>query len=926
MWFAILGPLRVDGADGPIDLPAPKQRALLAALLLAHREDAVSAERLTDVLWGEAPPATAAKALQVHVSQLRRALGAGQPIVTLGGGYAVRLAPGELDLERFEALAERARRSRADGALQDAAAALREALALFRGPPLADAPLLGPAAAEADRLAGMRLAALEERLDVDLALGAHTAAIVELEALAAEHPYRERLHAQLMLALYRAGRQGDALAAFRRVRGALVEDLGLDPGRELQRLEAGILAQDPALDFAPEPAAAAPLRAATMSAPPPLPLPATTLLGREEDFATAAALLDEGDVRLLTLTGPGGIGKTRLALELAQRLGERFADGARFVALAALDDPARVMPAIAQALGAAESEDQGTFDALRTLLGDAEVLLVVDNFEQVLAAAPDLGRLLAAAPRATLVVTSRAALRIAGETVLAIAPLAPAPASDLFKRRARSLNPRLALGAEEETSVRRICERLDGLPLAIELAAARSPVLTPAAILERLEGRLDLLRAGPRDAPVRQQTLRATIDWSYDLLDPAQRALFAQLGVFAGGWTLDAAEAVCGPEALDGLATLVDHSLVVHAGDRFGMLETLREYALERLAESGEAEVTRRAHAQAFAALAAEANRGLHSPDVGTWLDRMHADRENGRAAIESSVREGDAATALRLCGGVWRYWVTRGNLTEGRALVAAALAAGDGPPELRLEALNSAGVLAAEQGDFAAAHGNFEETLALAREVGRPDRLASAYSNLGNLSLYDRDFATAIELYEQAAAIWRELGDDRGLSLMTQNLGITHSGAGDHERAVELLEESVVLARRAGDPQHLSSTLRSLVRVLPPGARDDAAVRPIIEEALALSRDLGDRPGVTECLETLASLVEPRTGAELIGAAEAAREAAGARRPSDEAAWVLDAKAALREALGDDGYATAVAAGRELTLAAAVARAGGSG
>jgi len=703
MRFALLGPLRVECDGATIEIGAPKQRALLAVLLLSHRDDAVPADKLVDVLWGEDPPQTAAKALQVHVSQLRRALGPGNPIVTRGAGYAVEIEPGQLDLERFEAALREAREARAAGDLDRAARRLREGLELFRGAPLRDVPLLGPAAAEPERLADLRLAAVEEAMDVELARGRHAEIVDDLTALAGEHPYRERLHGQLMLALYRSGRQADALDAYRRARRALVEDLGLDPGRELQRLEAAILAQDRALDLdrPVAPPAAAP---ATAPAFAPLPAPATPLLGREADLATAAQLLADPEVRLLTLTGPGGIGKTRFALELGRRASPAFADGAAFAGLAAVADPGRVPIEIAEGLGLSDSAAGDVHAALAAVLAERELLLVVDNFEQVLPAAPDLGRLLAAAPRLKLVVTSRAALRLAGEHELAVPPLAAEPSADLFVRRARALNPRLDPTPEDTRAIDRICTRLDGLPLAIELAAARTKVLSPAAILERLGRRLDLLNAGPRDAPARQQTLRAAIGWSHELLDPETQALFARLGVFVGGWSLDAAEAVCGPDALDGLAALVDHSLVHRRGQRFGMLETVREYALERLEERGETPAYRRRHAESLATIFAAAERGLESPDVARWLDRIAAERENLRAAIGFAVAERDSDLALRLCAGVARYWERRGHLTEGRALIGEALALPAEPSHARLVVLNGAGVLAGEQGDFAAA------------------------------------------------------------------------------------------------------------------------------------------------------------------------------------------------------------------------------
>ena len=582
-------------------------------------------------------------------------------------------------------------------------------------------------------------------------------------------------------------------------------------------------------------------------------------------------------MRLVTLTGPGGIGKSRLALELAHRLAPQFSGGAVFVPLAALDDPGLVGAEIAQAAG----ED----------LAAAELLLVIDNFEQLLDAAPELSRVLASSPRSKLLVTSRAALRIKGEHEFAVPPLASAPSAELFVERARALDPRIAFGAADD-AIGQICARLDGLPLAIELAAARTKVLSPAAILERLSRRLDLLSSGPRDAPPRQQTLRAAIGWSYDLLDPTARATFDRLGVFTGGFTLEAAEAVCGIDALDAVAALVDHSLVQGAAGRLGMLETVREFALDRLQASGALDATRRAHARHFAERFATAEQDIDGADSRVWLDRLDAERENVRTAIEFAVSDGDAAVALTLCANVWRYWERRSTIAEGREALAAALGAPGGPPALRQRALNGAGALAGDAGDFEAAKGYFEESLELARELGEHYRAAFVESNLGTLALFAFDYDEAIKRYEGAVAYARSVDNARGLSLSLQNLGIAHAGAGQLDRAIALVSESVEAARRMDDVTLVASVVRTLARLLlADPERDPGPALGLMHEALEISRDLRDGPGLTECLDTLARVAgrqgEARLGAHLLGAAEALRAASGRPVPSDEQAWV---------------------------------------
>src|ERR671930_2384232 len=578
--FRLLGPLEVTVDGEPVALGGQKQRALLATLLLEPKR-IVSGEPLIDAVWGEIPPETALNTVQDYIAQLRKLLPAGA-LETVPPGYRLVVDSATIDLFEFVRLCEEGRSELASGDAATATETLRAALGLWRGPALADLASVPFAQTEILRLEELRTAAYEDRIDADLALGRHDQLVPELEVLVAQHPLRERLRGQLMLALYRAGRQADALAAYQRARTTLVEELGIEPGEALRKLERAILAHDPSLDLAP-PGRVAPRR---------VPTPVQPLLGRAREVATLSDLVRDAGTRLVTLTGPGGIGKTSLALELARRLAPEFADGAAVALLATLEDPALVARTILEALGMPETGRDPEEDLARALAG-AELLLLVDNFEQVLPAASALARLLAASPSLKVIVTSRAPLHIAGEHEFPVPPLTEDEAAELFVTRAQAANTRFALSEENAGAVAELCTRLDGLPLAIELAAARSKLLPPAALLARLGNRLELLSGGRRDAPRHQQTLRMTLDWSYDLLDPDAQRLFAQLAVFAGGCTLASAEAVCrmdGP-ILEGLGALVDESLLGQrelGEPRFAMLQLVRDYALERLTATGE--------------------------------------------------------------------------------------------------------------------------------------------------------------------------------------------------------------------------------------------------------------------------------------------------------------------------------------------------
>jgi predicted ATPase/DNA-binding SARP family transcriptional activator len=925
MQFGVLGPLLVQDTRGPVTLASAKQRALLAILLL-ETPHVVPVERLVDELWGDRPPPTAAKALQVHISQLRRALGADQPIVTLPRGYALHIDRSALDLYRFDALLAKARRLRTDGDLDGALAALQVALGLWRGPPLADVKLFGPGAHEATRLEGLCAIAQEERMELELARGAGAELIPELESLIAADPYREHMYGLLMLALYRAGRQADALEAFRRARQRLSDDLGLEPGPELARLQSAILAQDPALDLPTSGLQPAVGRAEPAPSPPapttaqlaPVPHPAATILGRDQELEAALALIDRPDVRLLTLTGTGGIGKTRLALELAAALERRSS----FVELAAVFEAHLVIPAIAAALGAPAATPEGVARAL----GGEPTVLFLDNFEQVLSAAPAIAGLLESAPLLKLVVTSRAPLRVRGEHELAVPPLAEASAVELFVRRVQEQDPGFSPDPQDLERIAEICRQVDYLPLAIELAAARTRVLTPAEILERVGRRLELLTDGRRDAPDRHRTLRGMIGWSHDLLTVDEQRLFAQLAAFPSGCSLEACEAVAAGPVLDALSGLVTHSLVIRDGSRFGMLETVREYAAERLAQAHDEREIRHRQALWCLDLAQAAELELDGPRQAVWFARLDQERENLRSAAVWAATHHEPEIVLGLGTALWRFWLARGSAAELRAELTAALATNRGDKELRTKALNAAGVLAGEAGDFDAAQELFAQALEVAKKLPDRRQLARILMNLGVIALYGEDYTTALARYQEAGDIWQELGDVRGQSIMSQNRAIVHEALGEFDQATPLLEQSVELARSAGDGMQLARTLVELGKHLVAHRLGDPRTPDLLREGLTLASALGDRLLTIECLEVLAALSArtgaPVTGVELIGAAEAERERAGIDRKPDELALFEATIHELSEELDGEAYARARSRGwsRGLDIAVAVA------
>ena len=906
MEFKLLGPIEVHNGQSARALGGAKQRALLALLML-HANEVVSRDRLIDALWGASPGPGVGHRLETQISRLRKALERDARLVSGAGGYALMVDPMRIDAFRFERLVEEGRRHAAGGRTSEAARTFREALSLWRGGALADVAYEPFARPEIERLEELRVAALEDQIEAELAVGDGATLVGELEGLVREHPYRERLRGQLMLALYRAGRQTDALATYRELAGVFREELGLEPSQPLRELERAILRHDPSLLAPP----------AQAPATDHLPIPATPFLGRARELAEVTALVWGAGGRMVTLTGAGGSGKTRLALRVAQACADDYRGGAWFVGFADLTDPGLIAPAICQALGIVEQPDLTPAQRLEGHLRDRELLLVLDNLEQLMPGVDVLGRLLAVCPGVRMLVTSREPLRFAAEQQYEVPVLDPEDAIELFVARARAVAPSVIVEREIAGAV---CERLDRLPLAVELAAARTKVLSPTEILSRLERHLPVLASGPRDAPRRQRTLQATIDWSYELLAEEEPRLLARMSVFAGGCTLQAAEAVCGAE-LDTLEGLLDRSLVRADGGRYRMLQTLREYALEKLARSGEEDCVRRRHAQWFV-------EQLHAHGLDTYADpgvdiALGIERENFRAALEWAEQAGEIETVARLAAPLTRLWCEEGRLSEAdRWLGVVRERLAQYPLAVQALVLSEARELAQarhapEVADLS------ERALALYRELGDVGGMVREMSSQAGVAARSGGVPRARALLEEALALVREHDLQRWLPRTLGNLATTYMDEGRVDRARPLFEEALALA--PGLDSHAAVIAREDLAHIANLEHRYADAAELAQEALEEAFAIGlQRTAVASALEfarSLAELQDPERAARILGAALEFHRKAGTAKHQEEADSEEAIRDALRTQLDERTFHALVDEGRSMTIEQAVSK-----
>ncbi len=967
--FRILGLLEVAREAGAVQVSGRKHRALLAVLLV-HANQVVSADRLVEALWNESPPPSAANTLQGYVSHLRRAVGSGL-ILTRPPGYLLAVERAAVDAGRFERLVVEGRAARAAGDPARAARLLEDGDRLWRGPALAEFVYDPFAQPEATRLEELRLGAAEELADALLALGRHEEVLGHIRSLAREHPLRERLWGQLAVALYRSGRQGEALRAFGELRRHLREELGIEPSPAVCGLEDDVLHQRASLE-----APAAP-RPGVLRVADNLPVHRSSFVGREAELDQLRRLATAGG--LLTIVGPGGAGKTRLSVEVAHRVAADYPDGAWLVELASWTDPSLVPVALAAALGVPDQPGKPVLESVADSVAAKRMLVVLDNCEHVAdAAAAAADAILRRAQEVTIVATSREPLRVEGEVVWRTPPL-PAPPEDvsseaastfaaveLFCARAAA-HTSFRLDDANVGAVAQLVRRLDGLPLAIELAAARAGALSPAEMLAHLDQRFALLSQGRRTAPDRHRTLRAAADWSYDLLSATEQTLFGRLAVFAGGFGMEAAEYVCGRDGfgadafVDLLASLVEKSLVVaeetNGVARYRLLETLRAYGAERLAHSGEEQAVRKRHLRWYAGVAAAAPAFVGAVTQHS-ADPRRDQRDNLRQALEWALESGDVATAVSIVDTCGLPYVRDGWALVDRVVEASTSAS----PRVRAEALLIAGTAANSRADFPTAVALRREALAIfdslddqggvavalhylaaaAMAVGRHEEALATYEgsldawrraglertygsslnyvhhNLGVIGLQTGRLDEARAHLEKALALADKLGEEGGTSVHLCALGEVDEAEGKLDAARRRHEESLALARGMGFSRSVTENLMALARIAA-GRGDRGSAARMCVEALAVAMGEADPVGMIRGVIGVASLASARgealQAALLLGAVHASQEAIGLRPHVAERSACMQAEAACRAALGEHLHEDTFASGTAWSL-----------
>lgn len=972
--FGILGPLRITVDGRELVLDSPKQRRLLATLLLDVGR-VVSADRLADILWGDDQPADPSGAVQTHVSRLRALLGDEdrRMLVTRPPGYLLAVDPDQIDARRFERLLDEARAASTPEATADL---LRSALELWRGSPLAEFEH-DVARAEATRLEELRVIAVELRAESLLAMGRYAQLAGELEAAVSRHPLREQLRGLLMVTLVGSGRRADALATYRELRDVLVDELGVEPSPDLRRLERAILQQDEQLPWPAPPHHRDPpsrphhLDGSSASDRDAIPDSLTSFVGRQADVEGVAAALSEG--RLVVLTGVGGVGKSRLAHQVAGEVADEYTDGVRLCDLVPAGDAEAVSDVVATTLGALPADGADTEDALVTFLRAQRLLLVLDNCEHVVDGAAELvDRVVRRCPGVDVLATSRQSLGVAGERVWQVQPLdvgagLDGPAVSLFRDRATAADPSFSWEHTDQEAVGELCRRLDGLPLALELAAARVRSMTPTDLADRLDHRFELFTGPARATTRRHQSLQAVVDWSYAQLPETTRHLFDRLAVFAGDFGMVAAERVCSSERLPDkevagrLAELVDHSLVSvdRSGKRarYQLLETLRAYGQARLDERGELPIWRRRHAEYFVALAEEATAALEGPEEPAWMRRIDVEFANLRTAHAWARTEGDLDLALQLPAQLREYayyrlrdevydWALRAvdlpGANERPAYPAALLTAGIGwlqrgrldlahvhAEEVAAIATSDDVVLRARRllAEVALYQGRLEDTERLGREV------------VGHARAVDRPYDEALGvLYRVHAAAYSGRATDTTAHLQAGWQVVERAGTptlraaywflegevrldAEPRAALDALQRSIEIARVSrnrfveGIARVASASMEA--RHGQPGDAL-AAFRTIIDDW----RTSGDWAHMWTTLHNLVVLLErvgaDRPAAVLLGAIETART--GAPAFGEDAARLAATAASLQASLGDAELPAARERGRSMSDDQAVA------